>query len=554
MAMGAFCLVLHGHLPWVLHQGRWPHGEDWLFEAAAETWMPLLEALEAAAAEGIWPGWTVGLTPVLLEQLAHDRFRDGFLAYLRDRGDRAREDELDFEKRGELHLRYLAQRHQARFAQLTEHFERIERDIPAALARFEGVEILSSNATHAFHQLVLHDQCERAQLRAGFAASERHLGKRPAGMWLPECSYRPDGWWTPPVLHDDARLRQGVAGAAQGVGCRYFIVDTHLVTDSTPHASIVGDKVVPVGDELDPLACWNSELEPLRVVENGAVTDVTVLARCPDVSEQVWSGEVGYPGDGRYLEFHKKHGLRGLPYWKVTSNTADLGDKEPYHPDDIAAAIATHADHFVAKVKERLAGHHYATGRFGVVCAPFDAELFGHWWHEGPRFLLAVARRMHADADVDAMTLGDFLARVPADKAGAMPPGTWGAGGDARVWFNEELRFYWEIAYRAEDRFLGLWHRVDWEHEGPGTQMLKEAARQLLLLQSSDWPFVVHTRGAVDYGMRRILDHAARFDDLCNGVEDALAGDPPDPVVLQTVERGHLVDPAFVDLDLAWWR
>jgi 1,4-alpha-glucan branching enzyme len=121
------------------------------------------------------------------------------------------------------------------------------------------------------------------------------------------------------------------------------------------------------------------------------------------------------------------------------------------------------------------------------------------------------------------------------------------------VWFNDELRFYWDIAYRAEDRFLDLWHRVDWRGHGPGTEWLTEAARQLLLLQSSDWPFVIHTKGAVDYGMRRILDHAARFDDLCNGAEDALGGKPIDPVVQQTLERCRLVDPVFPDLDLGWW-
>ena len=553
MSLGAFCLVLHGHMPWVLHHGRWPHGEDWLFEAASATWMPILEALDACAREGIEPGWTIGITPILLEQLGHVRFKQGFVDWLRERAQRARQDQKEFEQRGDGHLAWLAGRYQERFAQLEKAFEAIDRSIPKALAGREGVELLTSNATHGFHQLILHDASERAQLRAGFATSEKHLGHRPRGMWLPECAYRPAGWWTPPAVHGDARHRQGVAQAAAAEGCEYFFVDTHLVEGSTPVAHLDGDKVKPLQGAPDPMACFNSVLEPHRVAESGSVTDLTVLARCPDVSEQVWSGKVGYPGDGRYLEFHKLHGMRGLRYWKVTSNEADLGDKHPYYPDDIDAAVGAHAEHFVARLRDRLAGHHGTIGRWGVVCAPFDAELFGHWWHEGPRFLLEVARSLHRTPDIEALTVGAYLSRVPADKAASLPPGTWGAGGDARVWFNEELRFYWELAYRAEDRFLDLWHRVDWAQDAPGTELLTEAARQLLMLQSSDWPFVIHTRGAVDYGMRRILDHASRFEDLCNGVEDILSGADPDPVILSTLERCRLLDPVFDNLELSWW-
>jgi 1,4-alpha-glucan branching enzyme len=553
MSFGAFCLVLHGHLPWVLHHARWPHGEDWLYEAATATWMPLIEVLEACRAEGLNPGWTVGLTPILLEQLDHPRFREGLERYLEGRAARAEVDEAEFEARGDKHLAWLARRHRDRAVQLREKFIAMGRSIPKTLSAFDGIELISSNATHGFMPLILHDACARAQVRAGFATSARHLGHQPQGMWLPECAYWPGGRWVPPVVHRDERQRQGVASLVGDAGCRYLFVDTHLIERCTPVATLDGDLVQAVQGAGPVSRAFRNVLEPHRIVEHGAVTEVTALARCPDVSEQVWSGKVGYPGDGRYREFHKVHGMRGLPYWKVTHAQADLADKEPYFPQDIPAAVHGHAVHFISRIKARLAAHQRATGRWGVVCAPFDAELFGHWWHEGPAFLLEVARQLHHDPDVEALTVGAYLALAPADKAASLPAGTWGAGGDSRVWFNDELRFYWEIAYRAEDRFLDLWHRVDWRNQGPGTELLTEAARQLLLLQSSDWPFVIHTRGAVDYGLRRILDHGARFDDLCNGVEDCLSGAPVDPVVLKTVERCRLVDPVFPDLDLSWW-
>lgn len=558
--VGAFCLVLHGHLPWVLHHGRWPHGEEWLHEAAAGTWMPLLEVLEICQAEGIRPAWTVGMMPILLEQLRHRRFQEGFVAWLSEGEARAARDQAGFEAEGNLHAAWLAELHQRRFRETLERFEALDRDIPGAMARAAAdglIELLSSNATHAFMPLVLHDACARAQVRAGLAASERHLGFRPRGSWLPECAYRPAGHWRPPVLHGDDRDRAGVASLFADEGVRFFFVDSHLITESTPFARLDGEHVQhvdPAQGYWDSHGAWRSPNEPVRVVERGQVTPLVALARSPEVSEQVWSGKIGYPGDPRYLEFHKRHGMKGLRYWKITGRNVDLGWKDLYYPDDVGGVIHTQAVHFVDTVKGKLQAHRDGThGRYGVVCAPFDAELFGHWWFEGPQWLLEVARRLHHEDLVDALTVSEFLDRVPPDKAACLPPGTWGAGGDQRVWLNDELTFYWEIAYRAEDRFLHLWHMSNWRQDGGTRELLEEAARQLLLLQASDWAFVIHTRGAVDYGLRRVLDHASRFDDLCNGVEDRMAGRPDDPVVLDTLDRCRIADPVFPDLDLEWW-
>ncbi|MEQ1504926.1 MAG: 1,4-alpha-glucan branching protein domain-containing protein [Myxococcota bacterium] len=567
---GRFCLVLHGHLPWVLHHGRWPHGEDWLFEAAAETWLPLLEVLDACAAEGIHPGWTVGLTPILLEQLTNPRFQNGLVAFLADRRARAALDAAAFVTEGDARLAALARRWEARFGELAERFEAIGRDVAGAFRAHADnglIEILSSNATHGYHPLLLHDACGRAQVRAGLATSERILGFRPRGVWLPECAYRPPGSFWPPAVHGLPRDVAGTGSILAEEGVRFFFVDTPLVRRGTAAATVEGGRaraIDPAQPEWDVLRAWNSELEPHRLVESSArgargdaagLLPLDVLARCPEVSEQVWSGKIGYPGDGRYLEFHKRHGLRGLRYWRVTSPEADLGDKTVYDPDEVPAAVHDQALHFCELVKARLRMHGERTGRVGVVCAPFDAELFGHWWHEGPQFLLEVARRMARDPDVRPATVGAVLEAAPSDKAIRLPEGSWGAGGDHRVWQNDELRFYWEVEYRAEDRFIDLWHRAPWRTDQAVRDLLSDAARQLLLLQASDWPFVISTAGAIDYGLRRIFEHASLFDDLCNGVEDLITDpdQPADPVVTQAIARAHLLDGVFPDLDLAWW-
>ncbi len=561
MSQGAFCLVLHGHLPWVLHHGRWPHGEDWLFEAVSETWLPLLSVVEQCANEGINASWTVGLMPILLEQLAHDRFKQGFVVWLTEQAERAESDREGFYTDGDGHLGWLAERYGVRFREQLVQFEALNRDIPGAWrthAEAGRVELLSSNATHAYHPLLLHDACARAQIRAGLDATERHLGIRAQGCWLPECAYRPEGPWTPPAVHGDERQRAGVARLFGEEGVRFFFVDTHLIEGARSEVVLDGDHLVKTDwDQAtwDVGRGWRSTMEPHRVAESGTPTALSVLGRSGRVSEQVWSAEHGYPGDGRYLEFHKRHGMRGLRYWKVTGSDVDLGGKHVYHPEDARSAAATNADHFASLVADQIREHRESTGRYGIVAAPFDAELFGHWWAEGPQFLLEVLRRLHHDyPDVELRTVSQALDRSGVDKVVSLPEGTWGAGGDHRVWLHEGLRFYWEVEYRAEDRFMGLWHRVDWRQNARCRELLTEAARQLLLLQASDWPFVITTEGAVDYGMRRILEHAGRFDDLCNGVEDAWGGREPDEVVLAAEQWCKLHDPVFADLDLEWWQ
>lgn len=557
--MGDFCLVLHGHLPWVLHHGYWPHGEFWLYEAAAETWLPLISLIDGCARDGIRSPITLGLMPVLLEQLAHPTFRAGFPRWLRDRQQRARLDEQEFTARNELHLAWLASRWQQHFVKLEAHFDAIGSDITRAFAdhaRAGRIELLTSNATHGFMPLILHDASSRAQIRAGIQTSARHFGFCPRGAWLPECAYRPSGPWQPPVVHDEPRLRDGVEVLFSQEGVQFFFVDSNLF-DKARSEGIVGpwgfEKVGWDRAAADPARGWRSVLEPHGISSDGGPARLTALARHPEVSEQVWSGVVGYPGDGRYLEFHKKHGNDGLRYWRVTSPRAGLGEKEAYYPDAVAAIVQQQARHFTATVRSLLDRWQEQSGRRGVVTAPFDAELFGHWWAEGPAFLREVFRCMAEDAGVRPCTVSERLAESPPDKVVTLPAGSWGEGGDFRVWWNEPMRWVWEAMYRAEDRFIGLLHALPWRTEAGVEEALKLAGRELLLLQASDWPFVIHTKGAVDYGYRRICEHLARFDRACSVAEARAKGEEDTPQRRVALEDIRVNDDCFVGLELGWW-
>ena len=560
MPLGRLCLVLHGHLPYVLHHGVWPHGEAWLFEGAAETYLPLLELLDELARGDVRFGLTVGLTPVLLEQLASDHFKSRFVAYLHERGELARHDAAGFGLANQPGMVALARRWEAFYADRLAAFERLGRDLPAAFARHQRdgrIEILTSAATHAYLPLLAHDAMVNAQLRAGAATSERHLGVRPTGLWLPECAYRPaEPAWSPPVLGGAAVSRPGLEVSMAAVGVDHFFVDTHLVAHGRPLAVVTAAGTEPTSETTvywDGRRGWGSPLEPVGVSDRAAAADVFALARHPKVAEQVWSAVTGYPGADDYLEFHRKHGDHGLRYYRITSHHTPADQKQPYEASRVAGVAYAQAQHFCSVVRQTLADHTRLTGRAGTVVAPFDAELFGHWWFEGLSFLRDVLLTLSHDRTVDVVTSAAALAAAPPDKVVRLPEGSWGEGGGHAVWLNEPTRWLWESAYRAEARFLGLLRELPWQANAEVAAMLKRAGRELLLLQASDWPFVIHSAAAADYGVGRFAGHATRFDRLCTIASDVAAGRPVDAVRATEVAEADAHDVIFADVDLGWW-
>ena len=557
--LGHLCIVLHGHLPYVLHHGSYPHGEAWLYEAAAETYLPLLDMIGEAALNKARPALTVGLTPVLLEQLAHDRFKRGFVTYLNERRERAISDRKEFEGKNEMHFAYLAKQWEEWFTHSLEVFRRIRQDIPAefAMRRAEGhIQILTSNATHAYMPLILNDEMLAAQMSLGTFTTEKHLGFRAKGMWLPECAYRPT-WehWQPSVLYDNERYRPGIEKFIARAGVDHFFVDTHLVTGCHPLGIMQDGKFqgVPAEQAAWDNRGWRNVLEPVGVQSEPAPANVWAFARHPHVSEQVWSGSIGYPGAGQYLEFHRKHGERGLRYHKITHNKAPLSNKDPYYPDDVAGKIFEHAGHFGNVVRGVLQDYRNKTGRTGTVVAPFDAELFGHWWFEGIRFLRDVILTLNSSEDIKLVTVEEALAQNPRDKVVRMPEGSWGEKGNHSVWINDKNKWMWEIEYRAEGSLLKAIHELPWRQNSEVKQLLEHAARQLVLLQASDWPFVVHTQGATDYGIQRMAGHSTNFNQAIEMAEQLAKGIALDQLQHSELAEMSMHDSIFTQIDLNWW-
>jgi 1,4-alpha-glucan branching enzyme len=519
-----FVLTLHSHLPYVLNHGRWPHGSDWLTEAAIDTYLPLIESLTALDAEGVRAPVTAGFTPILANQLASGAFRGELELYFEQRLAHCDEAPASLRETGDAHLVPLVDYWRDRLTRLRSLFRSIDRDIVGVFRGLESrgrLEITGSAATHGFLPLLARDESIQLQLDVGRREHRRLFGRTPAGCWIPECAYRPRGPWKPLPNAPDTGPRPGIEEYLADAGFRYFFADAHMARAGSPlglYGQVVANELEHVAS---PDAKWESTRTPYRAYRvTSGYTPETVAAfiRDPESSAQVWSRHQGYPGDGRYLEFHKIRWPGGLKLWRVTGNDVDLGDKEPYDPPTASAMAAGHAAHF-ASLLATIASTDPAHRR-GVVVAPFDTELFGHWWHEGPEFLANVYRSLRVQANVRPATASEHLTTYRPRIGLRLSAGSWGANGDYSMWLNSLTAWTWPRIWNLEDRY---WTLAREAIELPAAyEALAQATRELLLVQSSDWQFIISTGAVTDYAVRRFNGHADACERLFTAIESGL--------------------------------
>ncbi len=495
---GYACLVLHAHLPYVRHPEHDEFlEEDWLFEAITECYVPLLMALERLEEEGVPHALTLNLSPTLVAMLGDGLLNERYLRHLgRQQGlvraelaksanDVARRELLEF------HLRWFDDT--ARF---------ISEQAGGLLGAFRRrretgqLEIITCTATHGFLPLMSNDSARRAQLRVGVQAYTEVFGAAPRGIWLAECAYRPG--------FDDLIAEQGLD---------YFFVDTHGLINGTPQP--VYGPYAPVGTPAGPAA----------------------FARDLETSQQVWSSEVGYPGDPWYREFYRDlgydapyetiapflhaDGVRrsvGVKMHRVTG-AVPLDQKQAYEPARAMERAREHAGHFhfhrVAQAKRLRA----EMNRPPVIAAMYDAELFGHWWFEGPRFIEEFFRIAARYPDeLRLVTASGALDAMPRIQRVQPAASSWGENGFNAVWLNGENAWFYRHQHHAESRMESMAARHP-SASGPLRELLDAAARELLLAQSSDWAFIVHTGTTVPYALKRFRTHIDRFHSLADLVQ-----------------------------------
>ncbi len=547
-----FVLVLHTHLPFVLGHGRWPHGSDWLTEAALSSYLPLLEHCESLREERVDAPITLSVTPVLAAQLASPEFATEMRAFLAQRLAACDVAERELSASGDSSLVPIVRFWRGEYLRRKLQFEMLDGDMIHALRRLERdgrIELMSSAATHGFLPLLARDESIRLQLLAGRAEHERLFGRAPSGCWLPECAYRPRGAWSPWPGGPSSHMREGIESHVRAAGYRFVVVDAHLAQAGRPlEAYHAGHMAVS--------APGNAPRSPYRDYTIGSARGaLRALVRDPASTRHVWSRDEGYPGAGHYLEFHKLRFPGGLRLWEVTGPNVSLGDKRPYDPDAARSLSHEHAKHFAGLLDGIARSRSSAEER--LIVAPFDSELFGHWWFEGPGFLADTYRAMDSSSAVHPLTASAHIARARTATPLELPAGSWGRSGDFSMWLNPQTAWTWTRLWAIEERF---WRAAPAALAlPPARPVLEQAARELLLAQASDWQFIISTGEVTDYGERRILLHMDSVEELVGALErgDDLAGaarrademrsrDWLFPAVLDSVERALHGSPARV--------
>jgi 1,4-alpha-glucan branching enzyme len=496
-AKGYFSLVLHAHLPFVRHPeyDRFLE-EDWYFEALTETYLPLLEVFEGLARDGVHYRVTMSLTPPLLSMMSDPLLQERFVRYLDERIEA-----LEGERRrtaNDNYFRPVVEYYQHRFHHLREQFvDQYDRDVIRgfrALMESGQLEIITCGATHGYFPLLAtEEESVYAQLSMAVRTHERLLGRRPRGIWLPECGYTP-----------------GVDRMLKEFGIDFFFVDSHGILDARPPSRY-------------GVHC------PIRTPGGPAA-----FGRDYESSKQVWSAEEGYPGDSVYREFYRDAGFdvdephiralrhagiktfTGLKYHRITGKT---DWKEPYHPGWARERAAEHAGDFLHNRQAQVRWLRSQFDRPPIIVAPYDAELFGHWWYEGPQWIDFLFRKMAFDQDdVRAITPAEYL-DWHGDIPQAQPPEcSWGAGGYHEVWLNGSNDWIYPYLHHAAERMRALVQRFP-DAQGDQRWALDQAARELLLAQSSDWAFIMKTATSVEYAVRRTKTHLHRFRRLADMAE-----------------------------------
>lgn len=498
MEKGYLSIVLHGHLPYVRHPEYDQFlEEDWLFEAITETYIPLINVFDGLVNDGVDFRLTMSLTPTLMTMLTDPLLQHRYVRHINKLIELA-EKEVERTKHmpefNPLAHMYLDLFRNARYV----FEEKYGRNLVAAFKKFQDlgkIEIITCGATHGFLPLMMNQKAVRAQIISAVQYHEQQLGMPPKGIWLPECGYY-----------------EGLDEILKDAGIRFFFTDSHGIFHASPR---------PKYGVYAPIYCPSG---------------VAAFGRDIESSKQVWSSIEGYPGDFNYRDFYRDVGFDldydyirpylhpdgvrvnlGIKYYKITGKT---DHKDPYIRSWAVEKAAEHAGNFLFN-REKQVEWLYDTfqGRKPIIVAPYDAELFGHWWFEGPDWLNFLIRKIAFDQDtVRLVTPREYLAENPRCQVATPSMSSWGYKGYVEVWLDESNDWIYPHLHKAADRMVELAQAFP-NAEGILRRALNQAARELLLAQSSDWAFIMKTGSHVEYAVRRTTDHIMRFTRLYEDIK-----------------------------------
>ena len=497
---GYLAPVLHAHLPFVRHpEYRDCLEEQWLYEAIVETYIPLIQVVAGWKRDAVPSRLTISLSPTLLAMLQDRLLQARALRHIRQLIRLSEREEKRTGNQPAFHP--LAEMYRERFGKALETYLHYEHDLVQAFQEFQSAKILeciTCSATHALLPLLsVNEAAVRVQLQVGVDSYRRCFGRNPPGIWLPECGYYP-----------------GLDKILKEFGIRYFFMESHGILHADPHPryGVHAPVCTPAG--------------------------LAAFGRDPDSSKAVWSSVEGYPGDFDYREFYRDIGYdldyetirpylpgggirsnTGIKYYRITGKTAD---KEPYVRAWAVEKAAVHAGNFMFNREKQIEHLSSVMDRCPVIVAPYDAELFGHWWFEGPEWIDFLVRKVAFDQRTFRLiTPSEYLDLYPINQLCTPSASSWGYNGYNEFWLNGSNDWIYPHLHRAAEIMEELSQRLP-RARGLERRSLNQAARELLLAQSSDWAFMMKTGATADYAVKRTRSHLGRFLRLTQQIQ---AGD-----------------------------
>ena len=519
MEKGYLSVVLHAHLPFIRHPEHERFlEEEWFYEAITETYIPLIQVFQGLVRDGVDFRVTLSLTPTLLSMMADPLLQSRYLRHV-ERLIELSEREMT-RTSGDERFHSLARMYLEIFIHARQLFLRYGRNLAAAFVELRQtgkLEIITCGATHGFLPLMeVQKEAVRAQVRVAAETHERFLGARPRGIWLPECGYAP-----------------GIDEILRDEGIVFFMVDTHAILFGSPR---------PKYGVFAPVYCRSG---------------VAAFGRDHESSKSVWSAEEGYPGDTVYREFYRDIGFdldydyirpylngdghrinTGIKYYRITGRG---NHKEVYDPAAAKRKAAEHAGNFIFNRAKQAEYLEELMGERPLVVSPYDAELFGHWWFEGPQWLDFLFRKLHHDQNaIRSVTPYEFLQMRPRNQVVTPSMSSWGYNGYAEVWLNGANDWVYRHLHKAAERMIEAAHRHP-EAQGVERRALNQMARELLLAQSSDWAFIMKTGTHSSYAVNRTKTHLHRF----NALWSQLSKNSIDTGALQSIESSDEIFPGL---------
>jgi 1,4-alpha-glucan branching enzyme len=484
---GYWMLTLHSHLPFVKHpEYEYFLEEHWLYEAISETYIPLLMNLKKLEEENIYFKLTVSLTPPLCEMLSDKLLMNRYNKYI-DKLIELASKEVNRTKNNEKE-NHLANFYLNRFQELKHFFNGfLQNNILNGYKYFKNknnIEIITCGATHGFLPF-LNEKAVEAQIKMAVDNYEKHFKSKPKGIWLPECAYY-----------------EGLENILNKYGIKFFFLDSHGILLSKPK---------PVYGVFAPVFTSNG---------------IAAFGRDFKSSKQVWSSKEGYPGDYEYRDFYRDIGydldfdyikdyinpdgirvFTGIKYHKITGET---DHKEYYNPISAENKTAIHAKHFVEERMNQVKELESLIDRNPLIVSPYDAELFGHWWFEGPKFLYNVFKEME-NSEITPITPLEYLKLYPENQIVKPHPSSWGDKGYYDVWLNESNDWIYKHLTVMADIMTEKANKYYETKDKQLIALLNQMARELFLAQSSDWAFLMTTKTALEYAVKRTKEHIYNF-------------------------------------------